>query len=323
MIAILIPLTIPAQELVLHRYHGQEPDAQFEEILYLAAGVALIQQGLSSSRNAETADYILLASYDIHSSTTDLDYSLYGNTSGDGELASIEVSLPIGPELDDAIAEAIWSLFQAAGIPGDPSADAMIYGLLEGEPNLSDSVPVLRLPAEPSAPEPALRSVSSAGTRPDFSTSASMAGIMFLGEAMQYLRYGVGGKLDFGLSWKQATRSMGLEFPVSFSRAFNNPGVVGGPFYLGTTGFGLSLGTGTDMVYRIGAVIAGGTAFLMVDGTSGILIKTIPYAELGLSIRLPMGPRLFLGGDLRYLAAFDQELVLMGISPAITVGREF
>jgi hypothetical protein len=99
--------------------------------------------------------------------------------------------------------------------------------------------------------------------------------------------------------------------------------VVGGPLYLGTAGLGLSLGTGTDKDYRVAAGFAGGAAFLTITGELGTFTKTVPYLELGTSIAVPLGTHLTMGGDLRFLAAFDQELVIMGISPGITIGMEF
>ncbi len=355
MIVLVLPLVVSAQELVLHRFVGQVPDARFEEILYLAAGVALTQQGLSSIRDADTADLILSTSYSMNSSVAELDYSLSMETAPGTELANIALTVPIDPAMDSAIAGAIRLLFEAAGVSRSPSPDAKIYGLLADPSAMSDhalALPPGMPPAEPAVAvlamtrpsdsepsttgypadlpqaelppgkEPAAGTAAPADQRPGFTASVSTAGIMFVGEAMDYLRYGVSGALGFGLSWKRPARSLTLEARASIGRAFNDIGVVGGPLYLGTAVLGLELGTGTDDAFKAGLEIAGGAAFMTVAGTSGTLMKTVPCLELGTSIGIPLGHGLFFCAGLRFMTVVDREITIMGISPAITVGTE-
>ena len=326
MVCMLVPHVASAQDLVLHRYVGMETDEQLEELLYLAAGVALIQQGLSSTREAPTADLLLLTHYSTHSNTVDLNYNLFRETSGGSSLGNVVITLPIDHGLDSTIADALWLLFETAGMAGSPSPDAKIFGLL-GEPAISD-LSMTRETASGTAHAEDIADgllpevVAPGGLGPSFTASTSLAGMMFIGESMEYLRYGLSGGLSFSLSWEQPARSFDLTATVSYIRAFNDAGVAGGPLYLGTTGLGLGLGTGTDKVYRIGAGIAGGAAFLGVPDSTGFLVKTVPYLEFGASIRVPLTDYIFIGGELRFLAAFDQELVIMGISPVLTIGKE-
>ncbi len=344
----LIPSALGAQEMVLHRFTSVQPDPQVEEVLYLAAGVALVQAGLSSTREEGSADYVLAAEYASGKDGTEVQYALYRPASPQSVLAEITVDLPVDETFDAAVETAVNRLLQTAGIQGNPSLQASIEGLLPAAPAASDSnskpdttveegtkpdatageatKPGLTVDGRGSpgagvteTPAPAPSSVAS---RMSFDSSVSAAGVLLFGAITQFLHYGAGGLLRAGVSWPQKSWRPTLGAAVSLTRAFNDNGVVGGPLYLSTVGVMLQAGTGTSSAYLAAVALSGGAAMITVQTAAGLLTQTAPYADAALQFTIPVGRRVSMGIDVRFFAVFANEVTILAVAPAITARAE-
>ncbi len=123
-------LELSGQAVVLHRFESPTPDPKLENVLYLAAGVALLHAGLSSTRQTDGEDYILSTSYREAAGRARITYSLLGADSHAGPLAAETIEVPVEPGLDERIAAAMRGLLKTAGIRPSPSPNARIEDLL-------------------------------------------------------------------------------------------------------------------------------------------------------------------------------------------------
>jgi hypothetical protein len=108
------PLYVWSEETVLHLFKAQNADPRLEDLLYLSAGVALSEKGLSSTRNTEKADYILLAEYATSESTVGIRYSVFLHSVSGRVLATEDVDLPIDYRFDEKIMRTITDVFMKA-----------------------------------------------------------------------------------------------------------------------------------------------------------------------------------------------------------------
>ena len=297
-----------------------QPDRQLEEVLYLAAGVALMQAGLTSTREGDGADYILEVQYTPRKDETELQYTLYRPQSPRHILAATTVDSPVDDTLDARVAAGIHRLLQTAGIEAAPSPQAHIEGLLPaasppaivGEETKSDAIVVetpTNTPARKAAPM-------------KFDSSISAAGVVLFGAISEFLHYGVGTMVRAGVTWPQKSWSPTLGVEVSFTRALNDSGVIGGPLYLTTAGPMVQLGTGTSTPYRVAVAISGGAALITVAGTAKTMTKTAPYADSVVQAAFPVGGKIFLGADTRILAVFANDVLIIAVAPALVVRME-
>jgi hypothetical protein len=347
----MTPCQANAEELVLHKFIAKEPTPRIEDLLYLAAGIELMRAGLSSTRTGGGEDYQLLTDYSTSGGNLSVSYVLVSPDAPGSALASAQVTLPLGQDLDEKIGSTIAGLLQQARIQAVPSEKAEIKGLLpeasagEGGAGASPASPVS--PVSPAAP--AVPAVSSSPPFPEaapakapprmrtpeimpvnaqlqkngpgvrFVSSVSAAGVLFLGQMTQYFHYGVAGLADVGLAWPGESLTIGLGVEMSLIRALNDYQVVGGPLYFSMAGLKLQLGTGTRSSSRIDGEISGGAAFVTVAGGQQTLVQTAPYGSLGASAVFPLGGSLSLGGNVRFLTIFDNGLFVMGVVPSVTL----
>lgn len=128
------PPVLHAEQIVIHRFSSQQPDLQLEEVLYLAAGAALVQAGLTSTRQGDAADYLLEARYTSTSDEVQVQYTLSRAQAPNDVLVDLSVDLRVDGSLDTQVAAAVVRLLQAAAIEPAPSPRARIEGLLPGSP---------------------------------------------------------------------------------------------------------------------------------------------------------------------------------------------
>lgn len=137
----IFPPCLHGEEIVLHRFESPEPDSGLEDVLYLSAGVRLMQAGFSSARDEAGARYVLLASYRWRAGGRVLiRYTLTVPAEPDRSLTELELEFPLDHDLDERISAAVDRLFREAEISPVASPDARIIGLLSGPP-ASRSVP--------------------------------------------------------------------------------------------------------------------------------------------------------------------------------------
>ncbi len=315
-----IPPVLSSEGVVLHRFSSVQPDRQLEEVLYLAAGVALMQAGLTSTREGDGADYVLEVQYSSKKDETELRYTLYRPQSPKDVLADMTVDLPVDDTLDARVATGVHRLLQTAGIEAVPSPHAHIEGLLPASPSpaivdektKSDAVVVGTPPGTPARKAAPMK----------FDSSISAAGVVLFGAITEFLHYGVGGLLRAGVSWPRKSWSPTLGVEVSFIRAFNDSGVTGGPLSLATAGPMVQLGTGTSTPYSVAAAVSGGAALIIVGATATTMIKAAPYADAAVQAAIPVGENVLLGGDVRFLAVFADDVLIMAVAPAFGVRVE-
>ena len=53
------------------------------------------------------------------------------------------------------------------------------------------------------------------------------------------------------------------------------------------------------------------------------MTKTVPYADAGIQAGFPLGKDFFLGGDVRFMAIFDPDVLILGAEPSISLCKEF
>ena len=145
----------------------------------------------------------------------------------------------------------------------------------------------------------------------------------FVGDFSSYARFGAGASLDAGILFLNPRRSLSAGPRMTATRAFMNEGVTGGSLYLSTLGLDLQFGVGTAQSQRLSACASGGAAFITIDDGSGLLTKTVPYADAGIQAGFPLGKDFFLGGDLRFLAVFEGTIIITAVAPTLSLCKEF
>lgn len=319
----LIPLNPGCGETVLHRFSSKEPDGQLENVMYLTAGVALSQAGFSSTRKGKIFDYILLTEYIAKASEVKISYTLFTASIPEHILAVWEFDLSIDYNLDEQIAGAVEQLLKTAHIEAATTKQAEIGELLPefSQVEAEDSTNPDSLGQDASTGANLQEELTTGQAQPiKFDSSVSAAVVILLGEVTEYFHYGAAGLLTAGVLWPLESFSINLDTKFSLIRVFNNEGVVGGPLYLSTAGLNLQIGTGADSSYRATIGISGGAALITVAGATEIMTKTVPYADIGVYTTFLLGEYFFLGGNFGFMMIFDHDLLIMGISPTLTLG---
>jgi len=340
------PPVLYPEQVVLHRFSSQHPDLQLEEVLYLAAGAALMQAGLSSIREGDAGDYVLVAQYTSEKEEAEVQYTFFRAQAPEDILADMTVDLRVDGSLDARVSAAVLRLLQTAAIELVPSPQAKIEGLLP------DSPPAIvegkTEPGETATPAPtdataqeasadattheasadvaAQKASADATTREawamKFDSSISASGVILFGAVTEFLHYGVGGLLRAGVTWPRTSWSLTLDAEVSFIRAFNDVGVTGGPLSLSAAGLRVQVGTGTSTPYHVGVGVSGGAAMIIVEGAGKPMIKTAPYAETAVQAAIPFGGNVLLGAEARFLAIIADDLLILAVAPALLLRIE-
>ena len=278
-------------------------------ILYLTIGVQLANAGFSSTRTSDGAQYTLVVGYVSRKTEADIDFALFASADGERPLAETAFLLHIDYSLDSEVAAAVDRLLELADLNGDPGQNPSRVSAIEG-------VFSRGIGAEMS-PDEIL-----AATALRLDTSLGLGGIVFFGWMTDYFHYGATSAVSFAVRkpWKSWNFSLGAR--CTGTRVFNDSGVKGGPLYLSTAGADIGAGTGYRWPFILSAAASGGAAVITVAGDDQTLSKTVPYADAGARIRLPVGRGFFAGVDVRYLLVFDTDVLIMGVVPVLSISKD-
>lgn len=297
----------------------------------------MTKEGLSSTRVAGGHRYVLVSEYTTSANTVKLHYKLFAADAPSKLLAEAELSSLIDQDLEERIGEAIALLLRKAGVLTVHSPKAEIKDLLPGlapvAPGAKEDVAAEEPPAasghsNPSVkvsvvpePLPAKTGEGKAGGL-RFESAVSTAGLVLFGDATEYFHYGAEATASAGAVWLREILSIALDFRLSTMWVFNDQGVNGGPLYFTTLGPDVSLGISRSKPYRASVNLSSGAALITVGDSSTMLTKTVPYANIGVGMGIPVGRGFFLGGMMRFLAIFDPDLLILGATPSVTLGME-
>jgi hypothetical protein len=311
---VLIVLTLVAvhagpNDIICHEYSAEQKDEALEEILYLSIAVEFANAGFSSTKTSDTAPYTLLVRYVSRERDADVALTLSERDRNDEPLANVSFTLALDFSLDARISEQVALLLEQSGLLHEKKTD-------EGQPSAIQGLFSSSLGAG-MTPDEIL-----AATAIRIDASVGAGGMVFLGKTTEYIHYGatVAASVAARKPWERSSLSVGIR--VAATRAFNDDGVSGGPLYLSSAALDAQVGTGYDRAYRLAGVLSGGAAVVTVTGDNGFLNKTIPFVEMGALVRLPAGKKMLIGLDIRFCAAFDRDIIIMGFSPTLSVSRE-
>jgi hypothetical protein len=289
-----------AADVVELRFQSAAPDTSLEDLLYLAIGVELSQAGLSSSRAAGTGTYLLTANY--MAADTSVHLSLRLSKSGASEpLAQEEADVPVDDTFETQVGQAVRKLV-AAGFGQNRSnanADATIGGLL---------------PPKPAANGPRPTTLA-------WRADAVFGGTRVFGDLSALAQGGYEAAMSTGMFWLAETWSLKVAVRAGTIRLYDNTGVSGGPLYLSSAALGADWGTGRQLPFRL---LVGGSigALVLSVAKDQVKSKTVPWADGDAGLEFPVGAGFSLGAELRLQAAYEHFLI-WGISPGLTVGKEF
>ncbi len=309
---VLLAPSVPAlsMEVIRHTYSSQEPDAQFEEILYLTIAVHLTTRGYSSTKTSENAPYILLTEYTVRGSEADLVFSLLDAGLIDSERARYSVTVQIDYTLEGALDQAIDELLAEARLDEESTDVQHTQTAIEGVLSRKDGPSM--------SPDEIL---AARATR--LYVGAGIQGIAFFGEISDYFGYGAGGIITAGIRKSRERWSVTAGLKLSSQILFTENGISGGPVYLSLAGADLTIGTGYNRNYRVSAGISGGGAFISLEGDGALLTKTVPYMDGGIQLAIPVGSSMCAVLDIRALAVFDQDFLILAATPALSIRKEF
>jgi hypothetical protein len=302
-----VPAYAAPGRLVQQRFVSEAADKQLEDVLYLALGVELSNAGLSSTKIDKDASYFLDTSYESRGEEADVRLTL-SKVRPQAVLASVDFTLHIDSSFDADIAEGVRRLLALAApalaAPGEKADAPEISGLFpSGLVSLDDMLRTDRT----------LR----------LEMAASGGGAPFLGDFSEYSAYGAYGSAQAGALFLKRNWSLSVGGRFSFTRAFMADGVSGGPLYLSTAGVNLQYGLGAAQSIKLAACASGGAAVITVPNGGSLLSKTVPYADAGVQAGFPVGKDLFLGCDLRFMAVFDPDVLILGTVVAVSICKEF
>ncbi len=337
------------QETVLHDYFSATPDSDIEDILYYAAGVELVEAGISSTREAgHQFAYRLYTAYTVADESIVVRYELR-DVDSDTHLADTVLHAAIDSNLDRRIASVIRQLHVRGGLTGSQTAQAYIHGLGTGPgasvhtendidqdfPDEHDETiaeaspePEEKTPPEPQEPQPPPEgriipgpAVAIEGDPTDFEgpeVSVGSGGMLVVGDGSKYFRHGVFGRLAGG--WVQAHRSLTLSYggALSVYRVFTNDNIAGGSLVVTTFGPELRLGAPADGPGRIGLRVSTGAALVTVTSSAEALSKIAPYVDTAIEAGALLGNRFTVGLALGFTGVVEESLTFTGFTSAIT-----
>jgi len=297
-------------------FQSGTPDKKFEDLLYLILGVELLKAGFSSTKVSEKSDYVLMTDYKLKDQEAEVCFRLYNAKNPEKPLAEQKETWQIDYSLESQVSKAVQSLITHAGIGSRPEKEPVIEGVLAESPKVEQAdVPISAEPPK----QPDRETIGR--TEPYFETSLGLGGIMLLGDITKYVHYGITGSLKADIMFPKDGYSVAAGIRITSSRMFNNSGVEGGPLLISTIGPNVQFGTSLRMPYYAAIAVSGGAAVLSIlEGTP--LHKTVPYVDIGIHARIPVGKGFFTGADVRYLLVFDSDILIMGIVPGLFMGKE-
>jgi hypothetical protein len=315
-ILLFFQVSISYCETILFDFSSANPDPRLENLLYVAAGIELMQTGISSTQKDDRAAmYVLSTRYDSANGKTSVHYRFFARNSPEKILADKTFEVNIDPGFDAVVAIVIRQVLKLSGIRFIPSPDAKIDGILSmpRTTKISDQNPTARGDTDSPGEQTA---------NPKIDFSCSMAGITLFGDITRFIHYGISSSLGAGCSWRNETWNIMLGGRLTAASFFNDTGILGGPFYMLFLGPDVLFGTGKTFSYDIAMRISAGAAILAVAGTDTLLAKTVPYADAGVSITIPIGSGFSIGLGVEALVIFDSDMIIAGASTGLVIGME-
>ena len=136
--------------VVRHTFHSSTPNNEFEKVLYLAAGVALVEAGYSSALELtdlqSSVVYRLHCDYLIRDGAVTVNYSFRSVVGR--ELSSTILETQLGVYLDREITAVVDRLLNAAGLPRLDSPYARIHGFGTGPVPVPEPAPAETTPSD-------------------------------------------------------------------------------------------------------------------------------------------------------------------------------
>jgi len=344
-IILFVPCSLLYGETIQHRFSSQKQDPKLENILYVAAGIEFVQNGLSSTRKeSPTANYILSTQYSSTDGNAAVHYKFCSVSDPNKTLSELSFDVRIDSGFDTTVAISVRQVLKQAAIHFIPSPDATIDGILSLLPKtkLPDPTPIASPNAEimtvedniPKTPElspivtPGSKDPSGqkqnglSGQKHKFDLCFSTQGISLQGDITKFLHYGISGSLDAGFTWPDESWSFTLGGKLSIAILLNNAGVSGGPLFLSTVGPNIVFGTGEKLPYKISGNFSAGAAILTIAASNEVLSKIVPYTDIGGSISIPIGRNLYTGLELGFLAVFNSDVLILGTTTALMLKME-
>lgn len=307
-LSLLSSFLLSAEQTILYKYISEQHDAELEDILYLSMGIELANAGFSSSRSLDTASYVLEIGYAPVGDEVNIHCVLFNSRSPKDPLGETSIQTKIDYGFDAAIATLVADLLSRSGLDSSPAQATEIQGLF------THSGTTGGMTLEEIAAAKAVR----------IDTGLGLGGMFFFGDMAELFHYGATAAFSAGVRIPQEKRSFESGMRVTVTRVFNDSGITGGPLYLSTAGPNFMYGNGYRSSFRFSLAVSGGAAFVSVAQGSSFLHKTVPYADGGFRLLLPIGKkRLFAGLDVRYVVIFDRDILIMGTVPVLTVSKEF
>lgn len=312
------PSAFSAQETVYQLFKSAERDSQLEEIVYLTVGIELANAGYVTVKTVENSVYTLPIEYTQDQGTVGFHFFLYRTGDNASPLSEVSASMKVDYTLDSEIGKCVRELLAKAHLDILPALDMEIDGLFA-----SNNPPITEATQNDEI-APIVEPVSAVAETvfPRYVFSVGAGGTFFFGEMAEYFTNGVTGMLHVGTMLKA---KVGLFTPgarITVTRVNNASGIEGGTLLVSTLGLDAQYGTARGK-FRVSAVASVGAAILTLMNDTGNRSKTVPYVDSGFFTRLKIGKGYSVGTDVRFLAIFDPDIIMMGAVPLLFVDKEF
>lgn len=324
-----------AEELVAHRFVSDTPSAQIEEILYLSAGVELVEAGLSSSRDVakNAADYVLHTDYRIDGEMLHVEYRLERThlLETGVEARELSMSVSLDSDLDREVAGGIGRLLAAAQVERSPNQEARIVGYSQAVPEESEAPEEEEVLAEPDSPVEHIvqddqnpqEHVDAGRDQRDRARFAVSGGPVFpVGEGSDVFRIGLAGGLQVGIGGTGGAAPITWGGDIAVYRLFPDEEVSGGTLDTATVGPAVGVQFGVPGAARVSGRLSAGLAVVSVAGAGSRLTKMAPYATIRLATDVAVGPRASLGFGVHSCAVYEASLPIVGVVPEVRIVLE-
>ncbi|GAB6089211.1 hypothetical protein [Spirochaeta dissipatitropha] len=326
---------VAAQQYVRQRFEADPPESgnsRIENILYLAAGIALQEYGFSSSRRDAGAKYELLTRYRIEGSRISLSY-YWAMASDDEETTTVGTLLQVDSVLDDSlerdISDALMELLAEAEV--EPVEEASGFG--SSIELLDDSRPGPSITEEPTddviaTPEPEEPVDLEEHEKERFEESeqpipkyiyagTSISGGFFMLESADFFRLQPAVDLSLGRFWLYGNAELGAGLQLTSGPVLNKEGIQGGPLIVSTFGPELfssrKAWNNGSWFFRFSA----GAAVLSLSTAENFLHKSVAYTGAALGYTINLFGKTETGILLRVRSVFDQDFPLVTFGPAL------
>ena len=351
--------SLTAAPLVWHVFSSENPDLRMERILYLSAGVALVEAGYSSVQDvggaAGRSAYVLETDYRLRAASIRVSYAL---RSADGRaLADTTLVADLEVDLDRQIADAVDDLLRDAALPRLESPDAEIAGFgiagVQGTPEVDGNAPedsgigdvtppppdASPMPSPTPTPDPARPSerapTPDPGTRPgagvpDRAPTTDRGGGpwrmtvgggtgLVVGEAADLFRNSVFARAVVDYRPAATGPVWDVGIAGSIHRVYRNGDVSGGRLYISTIGPSVALEFLSGGFANATVGVSAGPAVVSVYTGDTARSKTVPFVEALSRLFVAVSPRIAAGLSIGWVSVFEGGMVIQGFTSTVMV----